>query len=147
MFSENVTYMPINHCVAVSDMMAIYRDEQATEDERQRAVDTIVEVLFPNFGANALDQYNSARHSPAARATAATMADEEKSFSDRVQKEMTRQGVTQEQLADVVGVGQSAISNILMRNCRPQRRTVVKIAEALQVSAEYLWPNLVADKD
>jgi len=44
-------------------------------------------------------------------------------------------------LAEKIGVGQPAISMMLQRQCRPQKRTVMRIAEALGVSAEELWPN------
>ena len=50
--------------------------------------------------------------------------------------------MTQEQLAAKIGVGQPAISNMLNRQCRPQRRTVKRLATALDVSPEDLWPGI-----
>jgi transcriptional regulator with XRE-family HTH domain len=47
--------------------------------------------------------------------------------------------MTQEQLAAAIGVGQPAISMMLNRNCRPQARTVKKLADALGVEIEELW--------
>ena len=49
--------------------------------------------------------------------------------------------MTQAQLAGVVGIGQPAISMMLKRQCRPQQRTVQRLAEALGVAAEKLWPE------
>jgi transcriptional regulator with XRE-family HTH domain len=53
---------------------------------------------------------------------------------------MEERGVTQTELAERIGVGQPAISNMLCRQCRPQKRTVEKIAAALEVAPEELWP-------
>ncbi len=47
--------------------------------------------------------------------------------------------VTEVQLARRIGVSQSAISMMLPRRCRPQRRTVEKLAETLGVKADDLW--------
>jgi lambda repressor-like predicted transcriptional regulator len=55
---------------------------------------------------------------------------------------MQKCGVTQVQLAETIGVGQSAIAMMLQRECRPQRRTVARMAEALGVTPETLWPEL-----
>jgi transcriptional regulator with XRE-family HTH domain len=54
---------------------------------------------------------------------------------------MDKAGLTQEQLAEKIGVGQPAISMMLKRQCRPQKRTVQRLAEALGVAAEELWPG------
>jgi transcriptional regulator with XRE-family HTH domain len=70
------------------------------------------------------------------------MDQEEASFADRLRSLMEKKGLTQEQLAAKVGVGQPAISMMLQRNCRPQRRTVLRLAEAFGVSPEELWPKV-----
>jgi len=57
---------------------------------------------------------------------------------------MARRGMTQEALAAKLGVGQPAISNMLNRQCRPQRRTVLRLAQALGISPEELWPGFQA---
>ena len=53
---------------------------------------------------------------------------------------MDEQGMTQSELASALGLGQSAIANLLSRNCCPQRRTVVKLAKALGIAPDDLWP-------
>jgi transcriptional regulator with XRE-family HTH domain len=70
------------------------------------------------------------------------MADEEAAFAERLLTVMAEKSMSQVQLAAAVGVGQPAISMMLSRNCRPQRRTVEKLARALEVSPETLWPDL-----
>jgi transcriptional regulator with XRE-family HTH domain len=64
---------------------------------------------------------------------------EEESFAERLKDLMADRGLTQTDLGKMIGVGQSAISNMLNRNCRPQQRTAVRLATALDVPVESLW--------
>jgi transcriptional regulator with XRE-family HTH domain len=52
---------------------------------------------------------------------------------------MERKNISQAELAKAIGVSQPAISLLLARKCRPQRRTVEKLAEALNVETRELW--------
>ncbi|TVS20258.1 MAG: XRE family transcriptional regulator [Planctomycetaceae bacterium] len=70
------------------------------------------------------------------------MEREEEMFAQRLRAIMKEKGVTQTQLAESLKIGQSAISNMLHRQCRPQRRTVLRLAEALSVNPADLWPAL-----
>jgi transcriptional regulator with XRE-family HTH domain len=79
--------------------------------------------------------------SPAARDAAIELDQEEAAFSDRLKRLMSERDMTQEKLAKLTGVSQPAISNILNRCCRPQRKTVGRFAEALGVSPDELWPT------
>jgi transcriptional regulator with XRE-family HTH domain len=54
---------------------------------------------------------------------------------------MEAQGLSQAELAAKVGIGQPAVSMMLNRACRPQRKTVLRFAEALGVRPEELWPR------
>jgi transcriptional regulator with XRE-family HTH domain len=73
------------------------------------------------------------------------MAQQEASFAERLATLMEKKDVTQEQLGKRIGVGQSAIANLLNRNCRPQRKTVVRIADALGIAPQELWPQIKLD--
>jgi transcriptional regulator with XRE-family HTH domain len=66
---------------------------------------------------------------------------EESFFAHRLRELMEAKGLTQAELADKVGIGQPAISMMLNRACRPQRKTVLRFAQALQVPTEELWPQ------
>lgn len=66
---------------------------------------------------------------------------EEDAFASRLRDAMDLRGVTQAELASRIGVGQPAISNMLNRQCRPQRRTILKISEALDMPPGDLWPG------
>jgi transcriptional regulator with XRE-family HTH domain len=69
------------------------------------------------------------------------MRRDEVQFAERLRQIMNQKGVTQEGLAEKIGVGQSAISMMLQRQCRPQKRTIQRLAEALDVHPEELWPT------
>jgi lambda repressor-like predicted transcriptional regulator len=126
----------------VDEMVGIFSSQDATDDEKQRALLTIVEALFPSLAVDYLDYCESLRQSVDSRKQIEEMAEQERVFAERVQEQMQKTGMTQDDLAQAVGVGQPAISNMLVRQCRPQRRTVIKIAKALGVDPEQLWPGI-----
>ena len=130
---------------AVVDMQAIYSDEQSTEDEKRRALYTIVEALFPSLMADFVGFCESVRTSKSALDRSREMAEEEASFAARLEQLLRQKNMTQDRLATLIGVGQPAIANMIKRQCRPQRRTIIRIAEALGVEPQALWPSFVAD--
>lgn len=130
---------------AVTDMVAIISDAEATEDEKQRALNTIVEALFPGLAFDFLQNCDRARGSIEAKTQWEKFSQEEATFAERLNSIMASKGLTQEQLAKKIGVGQSAIANLVNRNCRPQRKTVQRIAAALEVEATELWPTFKRD--
>lgn len=115
------------------------------EDQRQATVSLLTEILFAAAESPGADLHETeAAESQASAAAAdvqARMEHEEAAFADRLRELMDRQGITQEQLAEKLGVGQPAISMMLQRNCRPQKRTVQRLAAALGVAPEDLWPR------
>jgi lambda repressor-like predicted transcriptional regulator len=126
---------------SIDELMAICLSPDATADEKTRAVDTIVEAVFPGLAADYYDGCEELRQSPAAAAQRQQMAREESIFAQRVDSLMREKELTQELLAERIGVSQPAISNMLTRKCRPQRRTVARIATALNVRPEEIWPG------
>ena len=78
---------------------------------------------------------------PSAGPILAEMDRQEATFAERLRTAMTEKGFTQAELAAKVGIGQPAVSMMLNRACRPQRKTVQKIAAALGVADEQLWPK------
>jgi transcriptional regulator with XRE-family HTH domain len=59
------------------------------------------------------------------------MEQAEAAFAATLARLLAERQFTQAQLAERIGVGQSSISMLLKRRCRPQRRTLGKLAEAL----------------
>lgn len=132
----------------VIDAMArICADPGADPEDREAALDTLTDALHPflasdgDFGA----EFEVVKCLPAdgtdAGAVEASMAQEEATFAGRLAALMEKAGVTQAQLAERAGVGQSAVSMILARDCRPQRRTILRFAKALDVRPDELWPG------
>jgi transcriptional regulator with XRE-family HTH domain len=71
---------------------------------------------------------------------------QEDAFAQRLRELMDAKQVSQLELAERVGCSQPAISQMLNRKCRPQKRTILKLAEALKVHPRELWPDIdVAD--
>lgn len=73
----------------------------------------------------------------------AQMEQEESVFAERLSRLMAEKQMTQAELARRIGVGQSAVSMLLSRKCRPQPRTLGKLAEALGVTVSEIWPGKV----
>jgi lambda repressor-like predicted transcriptional regulator len=131
----------------IRGMLEILNDPNTDDDDRDMTLITLADALFPNphDGKLGMDLEESeklgAGYSEEMRTTLEEMDREEETFAVRLRKAMETQEVTQEQLAEKTGVGQPAISNMLKRQCRPQRKTVLRLAEALNVTPEELWPG------
>ena len=125
----------------VTEMLDIYADENASEDEKSLAFNTIAEALFPSLSTDILRMERERSKTETAHETDARLNQEEAVFADNLRQVMAVKQITQEELAKRTGVGQSAISNMLNRQSRPQQRTVGRFAEALGVSPQDLWPR------
>jgi lambda repressor-like predicted transcriptional regulator len=128
----------------VLEMVAIITDASSTDDERTLASEAIVEALGPMLTADVHESYATLIKDDNASAILQDIQAEEEHFADKVRVCMADKGITQEMLAQKAGIGQPAVSNILNRRCRPQRRTVMKFAQSLGVSPQDLWPGFDA---
>ena len=115
--------------------------------EEQSTCALLAEILFPNAdaaGRPGLDLVEAeaiaTEEHPDAGPILAEMDCQESTFADRLKSVMDAKGMTQVELAEKVGIGQPAISMILNRTCRPQKKTVQKLAAALGVAPTDLWP-------
>jgi lambda repressor-like predicted transcriptional regulator len=129
----------------ITSMVLIVNDPTTDADDRESCLNTLSEALFPTSHKGELGiDLEDVRMLPAdgtdADAVTRQMRDQEATFADNLSRIMHRTGVTQTRLAELTGVGQPAIANMLARNCRPQRRTISKVADALGVPPEDLWP-------
>ena len=124
----------------VDEMTEILVDAEATEDDRLMASTTIIEAIFPGVSVDMLEDSSNGMQSSTAAKVRTELAAEEANFADRLRAIMEAKGISQEQLALMTAVGQPAISNMLKRQCRPQRRTIVRLAQALEVAESDLWP-------
>ncbi len=125
----------------VASMASIVVDPDASEDEIEAAVNTMKEGLFPSAS---IDLEAPAELEDGELAVSERMDSEEGEFAAALRRYMEKKSLTQEELADAIGVGQPAISMMLSRSCRPQRRTVEKLARALEIAPSDLWSGYEA---
>ena len=131
----------------IDDMCAICASEDAGEDQKRRAMHTILEALFPSLAADVMESLGHMRALPESQAYEKEMDAQEETFAERLKAAMQTKGWNQEKLAERTGVGQPAISNMLNRQSRPQTRTVLRIAEALAISPDELWPGIATPEN
>ncbi len=129
----------------VRDMGEVFNSPESTEEEKNAALYTMVEAIFPALAINVLDACENIRKNPQSQKYNDELNRQEEYFADKVRKIMTDKSITQEQLADRIGIGQSAICNMLNRKCRPQKRTIEKVARALDVEIGDLWKDISVD--
>jgi len=127
----------------VETMVQIINDPGTDDDERQMAIDTLDEALFPTFTNG---EFGIPLDDTFADNDGIPLVDEvarrnEKIFSRKVKAAMKRRGMTQTQLAKKIGIGQPAVAMLLSRTCRPQLATVKRIAKALDLDPNELWPE------
>ncbi len=138
----------------VVSLNGVVKDAATTPAERQRALMTIADALHLNpceedgrYGQDLAgsEAYAAARSAPLAGEVRRMDAQEE-SFARRLRDLMEAKHLSQQELAERAGCSQPAVSQMLRRRCRPQRRTVLRLAEALNVHPRELWPDIeVAD--
>ena len=142
----------------VRSMFAVLEHEQTTDGDRQRAFATIADALYSDtksekgHGRYGLDLAKVERESakghpiPDRRPVVTKRLDQldaqEAAFSERLRQILTEKNITQEELAKRLDCTQSAISKMLSRNTRPRRKTIDKLATALNVAPTDLWPTL-----
>ncbi len=127
----------------IHDMAAIAGDSDATVDEKRLASQTLIEALFPALTADMHDLDETLLRSQESQQIEKDLDREEETFAERLRALMAEKSVTQEYLAEMTKVSQPAIANMLARQCRPQRRTIAKIAAALGVEPSELWTGFV----
>jgi len=108
------------------------------DSERYSTVALIADILFPESDELGFPGIDS-------EVEDAEEADEDDQnqiahFLEAIKQLMQQRGLSQSELAEKVGIGQSSISMMLKRHCRPQRSTIKRLAVALDVQPDQLWP-------
>ena len=62
-------------------------------------------------------------------------------FNDRLKEARLSSGLTQEQLANEIGVAKSTVTGYEKGNSEPNMVTVQRIMETLNVDANFLWQD------
>ena len=138
----------------VVSLMTVVKDPRAAPAERKRAILTIADALFPNsdeqdggYGQDLVadEAYAATRIAPLARQVD-KMNVQEETFALRLRDLMDAKQISQRALAERIGCSQPAVSQMLRRMCRPQKKTILRLAEAFGVEPRELWPDIdVAD--
>lgn len=126
----------------VDELVALAQDRDTDEIERETLLATIAQSLFPRIGEAEVLAASVAGWEPTTHAEVIAnceLMEEESAFARKLRATMRDKGITQAALAGLMGVRQPAISMMLSRTCRPQRRTVEKLASALGVEIGELW--------
>ncbi len=133
----------------VARQLVVIKDSATTPADRQQAFTAIADALLPNADdqeAPGLDLAASVSGSAAENLLLARdiekLDTQQATFAERLREVMEAKRVSQQELANRVGVSQPAISQMLNRDCRPQKKTILKMAEALNVQACDLWPDI-----
>lgn len=134
----------------VIDLLDVLANPDTTPIERQRALSTIADALFLNpdetdggYGQDlAVSEPYAAARVPSLAREVEKMDTQEATFAERLRELMEARKVSQQELADRAHCSQPAISQMLKRACRPQKKTILKLAEALNVQPRDLWPDI-----
>ena len=134
---------------SVVKMLDLVRNSATTPAERQRALATIADALFSNseedndcgrecVASVPCDVDDTPQLSRNLQGTDTHMA----KFAQRLRELLDARRMSQSELAERIGCSQPAISQMLNRNRRPRKRTILKLANALNVQAHELWPDI-----
>ena len=125
----------------VDQMYEIIVDDDSTKEEKEHAIDVVAESLFPGLMQDVREAHAFVMSREHDSDDGQRLDEQEASFAQRLRELMTTEGLTQTELAKRAGVQQPAISMMLARTCRPQQRTVLRLADALHVQPDDLWPQ------
>ena len=126
----------------IQPLYEIVADPNATEEEKEHAALVIADAIVPGLTFDFRCNFAASLREVSAREIEREVIAEEGAFADRVKLELATRGMTQQDLAQRLGVNQSAISMLLNRKGRPQMKTVHKIAAAFGMKPEELWPTI-----
>lgn len=129
-------------------MLPVVENPDSTEQEIRRACGTIRDAFElqddpTRYGVNLAEcEVNAVAHFPSVDRLASELDSQEAAFAEKLRQLMKARAVTQAELASRIGCSQPAISQMLNRKCRPQRRTILNLATALNVDPRELWRDL-----
>jgi DNA-binding XRE family transcriptional regulator len=125
---------------AIIDMVELAQDEATGPADRDRAYATIASALLASTNAEAWAAGVRESREPLSAEKKAALDSQQAVFGERLREQRMARRLTQAELAERVGVGQSAISTMEDGKCCPQGTTLAKLAAALGVEKNDLWP-------
>lgn len=133
----------------VISMLRVLKNPGTSPQERQRALMMIADAL--SLGPGEVNDCNqelleleagATQPSPSSVHKVENFVSQEAEFATRLRDLMGAKHLSQTELAKRIGCSQAAISLMLHRRCRPQKKTLLKLAEALNVRVQQLWPDI-----
>ena len=129
-------------------MLELIEAEETCYADRKRASSTIRDALRLHESKEAFGiqiqqlELGEALRNRSVDYSASELDSQEAEFAEKLKELMKARAITQSQLASRIGCSQPAISQMLKRQCRPQRSTILNLAAALDVEPHELWPKL-----
>ena len=88
------------------------------------------------------DKHQQPQRQPVVSSRRDHLESQQATYAQRLRQILEVKNVTQEELAERIGCTQSAVSKMLSRDARPHKKTILKMALALNIEPTELWPNL-----
>ncbi len=135
--------LPSEDRAALRDMLCARLD--ATDAEvRQEVLVSLYELLTPpgyreSATSTGLEEWIESSDEAVRRAMA-RLTEQKARFAATARRLMAERGLTQEQLAQQLGVTQPTVSDMLAGKHKPQPKTLGRLADALGVKVETLCP-------
>jgi lambda repressor-like predicted transcriptional regulator len=128
----------------VRDLVQLFHDPTIQAEERQRILRALAVTLYQYAEDRPPEHQEPSPVRPAVPEHGVwrrRLEQEEEVFVTNLKRLMSERRLTQADLAQRAGLSQPAISMMLARKYRPQRRTVRLLAQVLGVSEGELWPE------
>ena len=133
----------------VIKLLGVIKNPLTSPTERQSALMTVADALFiepdkedGGYGQDLAGSEPSAAKVPQLAREVEKTNTQEATFAERLRELMEAKRISQQELAERAHCSQPAISQMLNRACRPQKKTILKLAEALNVQPRDLWPDI-----
>lgn len=124
---------------AIREMAAMANDESLAPGDRESAYAAVAGALLASAPGHVAVARAEIRQPPNRHGRAARER-EQAVFGRRLKEKRVAKKLKQQELAELAGVRQSAISMMENGQCRPQGTTLARLAAVLGVEKNDLWP-------
>jgi DNA-binding XRE family transcriptional regulator len=128
----------------VCDLVQVFNDPDTRKEERERVLTALAVTLCrePPSSSEPKDPPARQPRAPDEALWRRKLEEEENLFVANLKRLMEDRKLTQAELAERAGLSQPAISMMLARRYRPQRRTIRLLAQVLGVAENELSPEV-----
>lgn len=113
------------------------------EEEVEEVAVSLVEILDSEWTANvantlSIDEWIEKASTEESRRR---LASQKRAFAESVKTILSERGLSQDDLAERLGIRQSTLSELISGKFKPQPKTLKKLADALECTIHDLWGN------